>query len=65
MVATLGARIRQVPLPVAYRGIELNCGYRLDFVVDGWLLLELKAVDRLLPVHQAQVITYLKLLTLP
>ena len=52
---------RQVPLPVTYKAIELDCGYRLDFVVQRELIVEIKAVERLLPVHQAQVITYLKL----
>jgi GxxExxY protein len=53
---------RQVPLPVTYKGMRLDCGYRLDFVLDGRLLLELKAVDKLLPIHDAQVLTYLRLL---
>jgi GxxExxY protein len=52
---------RQKPLPVAYKGTWLDCGYRLDLVVEGRVLLELKAVERLLPVHVAQVLTYLKL----
>ncbi len=52
---------REVPLPVRYRGVELDVAYRLDFVVDGTLLLELKAVEKLHPVHTAQVITYLRL----
>ena len=52
---------RQRPLAVRYKGIELDCGYRLDIVVQEQLILELKAVDRLLPVHEAQLLTYLKL----
>ena len=52
---------RQVPLPVVYKSIELNCGYRMDVVVDGRLVVELKTVDRLLPIHDAQILTYLKL----
>jgi GxxExxY protein len=48
-------------LPLAYKGIELECGYRLDFIVGGKVLLELKAVDRLLPIHEAQLLTYLRL----
>jgi GxxExxY protein len=56
---------RQKALPVRYKGIELQPGYRLDLVVDSQLLVELKAVERLLPVHEAQVITYLKLSGLP
>ncbi len=52
---------RQRPLPVIYKNVRLDCGYRLDVVVEEKLVLELKAVDRLLPIHEAQVITYLKL----
>ena len=54
----------QKPLPVAYKGCLLDCGYRLDFVVENSIFIELKAVERLLPVHQAQVLTYLKLTSL-
>ena len=50
----------QHPLPIAYKGILLDCGYRLDLVVDDSLILELKAVERLLPIHEAQLLTYLK-----
>ncbi|MEW6251463.1 MAG: GxxExxY protein [Planctomycetota bacterium] len=49
------------PLPVAYRGSQLDCGYRLDLVVDKGLVLELKCVEHLLPIHEAQLLTYLKL----
>jgi GxxExxY protein len=52
---------RQKALPVRYKGFELQHGYRLDLVVDGQILVEIKAVERLLPVHEAQVITYLRL----
>lgn len=52
---------RQCEVPLRYKGIELNCDYRLDFVIEDRLLLELKAVSELLPIHQAQVLTYLKL----
>lgn len=52
---------RQVPLPVHYKGAKLDCGYRIDFVIGGSLLVELKIVDQLNPVHQAQILTYLKL----
>jgi GxxExxY protein len=52
---------RQVPLPVAYKGVQLDCGYRLDFVVDRTVVLELKAVDTLRPIHEAQLLTYLRL----
>jgi GxxExxY protein len=52
---------RQVPLPVAYKGVTLDCGYRLDFVVETVVVVELKAVESLQPIHEAQVLTYLKL----
>lgn len=51
----------EVSLPVVYEGIRLEAGYRMDMVIDGRVVVELKAVDSLLPVHMAQVITYLKL----
>lgn len=54
----------QVPLPVRYKSTHLDCGYRLDFVVKGCVIVELKSVDRLLPIHEAQVLTYLKLTNL-
>jgi hypothetical protein len=44
-----------------YKGVKLNCGYRLDFIVEGQLIIELKAVTELLPIHHAQLLTYLKL----
>jgi GxxExxY protein len=52
---------RQKPLPVHYKGTQLDCGYRLDFLVDGMVVVEVKAIDRLLPIHQAQLLSYLKL----
>ncbi|MFB3082890.1 MAG: GxxExxY protein [Gammaproteobacteria bacterium] len=52
---------RQKPLPVIYKGDNLDCGYRLDVVVQGILVLEVKACDRIEPIHQAQLLTYLKL----
>jgi GxxExxY protein len=52
---------RQVPLPVIYKDVELECGYRMDIVVDGVLIIELKTVEKILPVHDAQLLTYLKL----
>jgi GxxExxY protein len=52
---------RQKPMPVEYKGIRLNCGYRLDFLVAGLLVVEIKAVEALLPIHQAQLLSYLKL----
>ena len=52
---------RQLPLPVAYKSVTLDCGYRLDLVVERRVVLELKAVDRLAPLHDAQLLTYLRL----
>ena len=52
-------------MPLIYRGARIPCSYRADFVVHDEILLELKSVERLLPIHQAQVLTYLKLLNLP
>jgi len=56
---------RQRSLPVDYKGLHLDCGYRLDIVVDERILIELKTVERLLPIHEAQVVTYLRLARLP
>ena len=55
---------RQVPVPIVFKGIRLDCGYRADFVVDDEILIELKSVECLLPLDHAQVLTYLKLLEL-
>jgi GxxExxY protein len=52
---------RQVPLPVVYKGVRLDCGYRIDLLVDDRIVVELKTVDKVLPVHEAQLLTYLKL----
>src|SRR5687767_12223132 len=52
---------RQVPVPIVYEGIRLDCGYRLDLVVNGEIVIEVKSVERLLPLHTAQVLTYLRL----
>lgn len=52
---------RQVSVPVSYKGVELDCGYRLDFVVNEELVIELKSVERILPIHKAQALTYLRL----
>jgi GxxExxY protein len=51
----------EAPIPLHYRGTELACGFRADLIVDRKVLIELKAVERLLPIHAAQVLTYLKL----
>jgi len=52
---------RQVPIPVEYKGVKLDCGYRADIVVDGRILVEIKAIDSLLSVHDTQLLTYLRL----
>jgi GxxExxY protein len=52
---------RQRALPVRYKEVQLDCGYRLDFVIEGALIVELKAVTELHPIHDAQLLTYLKL----
>jgi GxxExxY protein len=52
---------RQVPLPVTYKQVRLDLGYRLDLVVERQVVVELKTVERLLPIHEAQLLTYLKL----
>ncbi|MEA2007486.1 MAG: GxxExxY protein [Chloroflexota bacterium] len=52
---------RQVELPIRYKGLELSAGYRMDIVVDNLLILELKSVEKLIPVHEAQLLTYLRL----
>ncbi len=51
---------RQRQLPVAYKGLRLDCGYRLDLVVENEVIVELKAADELSPIHSAQLLTYLK-----
>jgi GxxExxY protein len=57
-----GLRVaRQVELPVVYKGVRLDCGYRIDIVVEDRVILELKAVEKLAPIHEAQLISYLKL----
>lgn len=56
---------RQVPLPVVYKSVRLDCGYRMDIVVENRVVLEIKAVERLLPIHEAQVLTYMRLGRLP
>ncbi|HIJ79768.1 MAG: GxxExxY protein [Desulfobulbaceae bacterium] len=55
----------QAPLPVEYKGINLDCGYRVDVLVGDKLIVELKSVERILPIHQAQLLTYLKLAMVP
>ena len=52
---------RQKPLPVVYDGVKLDCGYRIDLLVNGCILVELKAVEAIAKIHEAQVLSYLKL----
>lgn len=57
-----GVRVdRQVPVPVSYKGLKLECGYCLDLLVEDRVIVELKAVECFLPIHEAQLLTYLKL----
>jgi GxxExxY protein len=52
---------RQKTLPVIYRGVELDCGYRIDFLIEDQVVVELKAIENLEPIHDAQLLSYLKL----
>jgi len=52
---------RQVPLPVIYKSVRLDCAYKLDLAIEDVLIAELKTVERILPVHEAQLLTYLRL----
>jgi GxxExxY protein len=52
---------RQIELPVEYKQMKLDCGYRIDLLVDDQLIIELKSIDQLLKIHEAQILTYMKL----
>jgi GxxExxY protein len=52
---------RQVEIPAEYKGVKLDCGYRLDILVEGKVIVEVKSVEALLPIHEAQLLTYLHL----
>ena len=52
---------RQKPLPVVYKGVKQDCGYRLDIVVENAIILELKSCEKIEPIHKAQLLTYLRL----
>ena len=56
---------RERAIPIVYKGDTLPSGYRIDLIVEGLIIVELKAVDHVLPVHQAQVLTYLRLTDCP
>jgi len=53
--------VRQVALPVLYRGVSIDAGFRLDLLVNELVVVEIKAAERLMPIHEAQLLTYLKL----
>ena len=53
--------MRQVPLPLEYKGVKLDCGYKLDVVIADSVILELKSIESISPIHEAQLLTYLKL----
>jgi len=52
---------RQKPLPIIYKGLKLDCGYRLDLVVENKIIVELKSIEQVEPIHKAQLLSYLKL----
>ena len=53
--------VTQHPLPVEYKGVRIDCGYRVDVLVANEIILELKSVQELMPVHEAQLLTYMRL----
>jgi len=55
----------EVPLPVRYKDVLLDCGYRIDLIVGGDLIVEVKSVETLLPIHKAQLLTYMRLAQVP
>jgi GxxExxY protein len=58
----LGLKVEeQKPLPVVYKQVKLDCGYRLDMVVEGEIIVEIKAIEKLLAIHDAQLLSYLRL----
>ena len=61
-LAQSGLKIEsQKPLPVSYRGVQVDCGYRIDLLVEDQIILELKSVEKIEPIHEAQLLSYLKL----
>jgi GxxExxY protein len=56
---------RQKPLPISYKNVKLDNGYQTDLIVENKIVVELKTVDQIMPIHQAQLLTYLKLTGLP
>lgn len=59
------ACLSEHPVPVDYKGARLDCGYRVDLLVEGQLIVELKSVEHVLPIHEAQLLTYMKLAGIP
>jgi GxxExxY protein len=55
----------ELPLPVRYKNVLLDCGYRIDLLVGGDLIVEIKCAEKLLPIHHAQILTYMKLAKIP
>ncbi len=51
----------ECPLPVIYKGMDVECGYRIDILIENSLILELKSAEQLMPIHEAQLLTYMKL----
>jgi GxxExxY protein len=61
-LGVLGLKVEtQKPLPLVYKSVKLDCGYRLDLLVEEKVIVEIKSVDQVMPIHQAQVLSYLKL----
>ena len=55
----------EVRLPIVYRGVTMACGYRIDLIVEGTVILEIKAIAAVMPIHEAQLLTYLRLMGKP
>jgi GxxExxY protein len=55
----------ELPVPVKYKDMLLDCGYRIDLLVSSDLIIEIKSVETLLPIHQAQTLTYMRLASIP
>jgi GxxExxY protein len=56
---------RQFIVPIIYKGVNLDCGYRLDLLIESTVIMELKSVDRIHPIFEAQLLTYMRLLEKP
>jgi GxxExxY protein len=62
----LGLKVQaEVPIPVVYQGVQIDVGYRVDFVVEDTVLVELKAIATMLPVHEAQLLSYVRMSSRP